>query len=124
MALLLLAEDETLIGFDLEDAFRAAGYDVAGPFVTCAAAISWLKQHSPTVAVIDNMLQDGPCKDLALELRARGVPFLVYSGREQSAAGPEFAGVPWIVKPARFMTLIDTVQTVLLIDAIDPLNAE
>jgi DNA-binding response OmpR family regulator len=122
-SLVLVAEDDTLVGMSLEDGFRDAGYDVAGPFPTCAQAMAWLKDHRPSVAVIGTLLQDGTCADLARELRQRGVPFMIYSGHDPSGAAPEFQGVPWITKPARFQALLETARAIQLASLIHPATA-
>src|SRR3954470_1074230 len=98
--MVLLTEDDTLIGMDLSDALEKAGYRVLGPVATAAEALSLLEQEAPTLAIIDVLLRDGPCAELARELRRRGVPFLVHSGRQQDEplAG-DFQGVPWLSKP-------------------------
>src|SRR5215203_4769157 len=61
--LILLAEDEAIIAIDLADSLTRAGFDVAGPFATCAQAEGWLKTGAPDAAILDNLLQDGPCDD-------------------------------------------------------------
>jgi DNA-binding response OmpR family regulator len=109
--MIFLAEDDTLIGLTLEDDFRDVGYDVAGPFATCASALAWLNSNSPKVAVIDALLKDGPCSDLARELWRRGIPFVVYSGLDRQGASPLFRGMPWIEKPAPFSTIFEAVRT-------------
>jgi hypothetical protein len=40
--LILLAEDEAIIAIELADSLTAPGFDVAGPFATCADATSFL----------------------------------------------------------------------------------
>ena len=40
--LVLVLEDEALIGLNLRDDLQDAGYRVEGPFNTCAAALEWL----------------------------------------------------------------------------------
>ncbi|MBL0406831.1 histidine kinase [Microvirga aerilata] len=107
--MIFLAEDDAVIGLNLEDDFRDVGYNVAGPFSTCAAALEWLKGNSPEAAVIDALLKDGLCSDLARELWRRGIPFVVYSGLSQQAAPPVFKGMPWIEKPAPFSTIFEAV---------------
>ena len=55
---------------------------------------------TPDLAILDYKLNDGFCIDLARTLRARGVPFVVYSGdRQAPGMPPEFEGAPWIEKP-------------------------
>jgi DNA-binding response OmpR family regulator len=97
----MLVEDEALIAMDLEDVFRDQGYDVTGPFALCRDALAALTAGLPDVAVLDATLRDGPCLDLARELRRLGVPFLIYSGRDAFEEQPqELEGVPWIEKPS------------------------
>jgi DNA-binding response OmpR family regulator len=97
----LLVEDEAVIAVALQDDLEEVGYKVAGPFTVCADALAWLESHQPTFAVLDTVLKDGPCKDVALKLNSLGVPFLVYSGMpENMNALPELARAPWIEKPA------------------------
>jgi DNA-binding response OmpR family regulator len=96
----LLVEDQALIGMALEAYLEDAGYEVAGPFATCAAALVSLDTQTPQVAVIDYRLQDGCCLKLVRMIRARGIPFLVYSGLPRLPdLGSEFEGVPWLEKP-------------------------
>ena len=104
--LVLILEDETMIAMMIEDELVDAGYDVAGPFATCNGAFAWLSTNTPDLAVLDTQLQDGSCRDLAVELRRRGIPFVVYSGAIDTDV-PELAGAPWVEKPALGKTLLD-----------------
>lgn len=89
----MIVEDEPLIALALEEEFIKAIFLVSGPFRTCADALSALNAELPDVAVLDAVLEDGPCHDLALELKRRSVPFLICSGmsldvdRAQGAGG-------------------------------------
>jgi CheY-like chemotaxis protein len=93
---ILLAEDSAIIGLELADTLECEGFQVAGPFTTCAAAEAWLAAHEPAAAILDNTLKDGPCERLAEDLRRRGIPFIVYSGHDRDAglAPPCFQGRP------------------------------
>jgi DNA-binding response OmpR family regulator len=96
----LLVEDQALIGMALEAYLEDAGYEVAGPFATSAAALAALETQTPSVAIIDYKLRDGCCLKLVRGLRALDVPFLVYSGLPRLPdLGSEFEGVPWLEKP-------------------------
>src|SRR5918997_2501112 len=98
--LVLILEDEALIALDLQDELRDAGYEVEGPFTTCATALSWLETATPDTAILDAALKDGPCREIALELTRRDVPFLIYSGyHEDRQLLAEFPHVTWIEKP-------------------------
>ena len=96
----LLAEDQALIGMALEAYLQDAGYEVAGPFATSAAALVALETQTPAVAIIDYKLRDGRCLKLVRVLRDLAVPFLVYSGLPRLPdLSSEFEGVPWLEKP-------------------------
>src|SRR3954471_16241074 len=106
--LVLLLEDEALIAFDLQAELEDAGYEVAGPFATCASALEWLAGSKPDLAVLDTILKDGPCKDVALHLSAQGVRFVVYSGHQDDLNTlPEFSGAVWVEKPAPTQDILD-----------------
>src|ERR671913_2309530 len=94
--LVLVLEDEALIGLNLRDDLLDAGFQVEGPFNTCAAALSWLETTPPDTAILDAALKDGPCREIARELTRREVPFLIYSGHhEDQELVSEFPHVTW-----------------------------
>ncbi len=99
-SVVLVAEDNAIIGMMLADDLQDAGYAVAGPFSHAATALAWLEEFSPDLAILDVLLKDGSCAPVARELRARGVPFLVFSGLDAAPDIPELQGVPWIAKPS------------------------
>jgi DNA-binding response OmpR family regulator len=108
-------EDEALIALDLQDELRGAGYEVAGPFTTCAVALSWLEMDTPDTAILDAALKDGPCRAIAQELTSREVPFLIYSGYHQDRQlVDEFPYVTWIEKPAPSSVLVEACQQLLV----------
>src|SRR4051812_5893865 len=97
----LLAESDAVIGIDLSDALERAGYRVLGPVGTGEEALRLLEQEKPTLAIIDVVLKDGRCTELAHTLRRLDVPFLVHSDRwQEQRLASEFQGVPWLSKPA------------------------
>ena len=103
----LLLEDEALIAVALQADLEDAGYAVAGPFVTCAGALEWLATNKPDLAILDTVLKDGPCKEVALRLTRLGVPFLVYSGHAQDQTTlPALSHVTWVEKPATAQVLL------------------
>jgi DNA-binding response OmpR family regulator len=111
----LILEDEALIALDLHDQLRGAGYKVAGPFTTCAAALSWLETATPATAILDTALKDGSCHEIALELTRREVPFLIYSGyHEDRQLLAEFPHLTWIEKPAPSSVLVEACQQLLV----------
>jgi DNA-binding response OmpR family regulator len=103
----LLLEDEALIAVALQDDLEEAGYEVVGPFAACVDALAWLESNKPDLAILDTVLKDGPCKEVALRLTRLGVPFLVYSGlAEDMNALPELASATWVEKPATAQALL------------------
>jgi DNA-binding response OmpR family regulator len=98
--LVLVLEDEAIIGLDLLAELQDGGYRVAGPFTSCADALSWLRTATPDVAVLDPVLKDGSCYAIAAELLRRAVPIVIYSGhREDEDLLPNLKAATWIEKP-------------------------
>ncbi len=103
----MLVEDEALIALDLQDALQDAGYRIGGPFSTCSAALDWLRTFTPSVAILDAVVRDGPCREIAHELTRRAVPFLVYSGHREREGALAWGGAPWIEKPVGSSALVE-----------------
>jgi DNA-binding NtrC family response regulator len=107
----LIAEDQALIGMALEAYLEDVGIAVAGPFASCAAALSWVERKTPDIAILDFKLKDGPCTELARVLIGRGVPLVIYSGCRRNAEAPaELRDVVWLEKPIDRATLLDVVR--------------
>ncbi len=110
----MIVEDEPLIALALEEEFIKVIFLVSGPFRTCADALSALNAELPDVAVLDAVLEDGPCHDLALELKRRSVPFLICSGMSLDETEPrELAGVPRLAKPSPFPEIVRRARDLL-----------
>ena len=111
----LLVEDEAIIAFELADSLALEGFEVAGPFATCASAEAWLKVAGHVHgAILDNALKDGPCTTLARDLAGRDIPFIVYSGHVRSYETPrEFGDAPWVMKPVTFDALLRSLRTAM-----------
>jgi CheY-like chemotaxis protein len=90
----LVVEDQALIGMALEASLEEQGFQIAGPFARVCDALKWLKEHTPDIALLDLVLGDGPCTQLATTLRSRGVPFAIYSGVRPPAIRPLWGGAP------------------------------
>jgi DNA-binding response OmpR family regulator len=113
--LVLVLEDEALIALNVQDELQDAGYAVAGPFSTCSAALEWLQTTTPDMAILDATLKDGPCREVAVELSRRQVPFLIYSGyQEDRQLLSEFDHITWIEKPVPSEVLVQECQQLLV----------
>ena len=95
----LVAEDEALVRMLIEEELTEAGYAVAGPFATNTEASVWLGLNSPDLAILDHELRDGPCTDIASELRLRGIPFLALTGSRPEDLPAILRDAPTIMKP-------------------------
>lgn len=109
----MIVEDEALIGWDLADAFQETGFRTAGPFVSCAGAFHFLDGQTPDLAILDAVLSDGSCLELALELQRRGVPLIIYSGEAADGHAPELNGVCRVEKPSPVETVVDAAAGLL-----------
>jgi CheY-like chemotaxis protein len=81
--LVLVVEDEFLIAMDLEQLLRRHGWRVLGPAATVAAALRLLRGAMPDVALLDVNLGGELVTPVAVELRARGVPFVLASAYDR-----------------------------------------
>ncbi|HAD18161.1 MAG TPA: response regulator [Erythrobacter sp.] len=80
MKCILILEDEPLIAMDLQLAFEDAGAE-AVVTVSCDEAFEAMDGAEFDGAVLDVNLGKGEtCEPVAVELRARGVPFLLHTG--------------------------------------------
>jgi DNA-binding response OmpR family regulator len=95
----LVAEDEAIVSMLIEDELARAGFEIIGPFPTCAAVSRWLASDTPDIAVLDHELRDGPCTDAANELGRRGVPFVVLTGSNPADLPDLIRNAPRIPKP-------------------------
>jgi DNA-binding response OmpR family regulator len=97
---ILVVEDEFLIALDLEDALGELGCEIVGPAATVSDAMRLVEAKPPDAAVLDVRLVDGSTAPIALELRRRGVPFLVLTGYERQQVGdPVLRDSPMLAKP-------------------------
>jgi CheY-like chemotaxis protein len=111
MTQVLVAEDEGAISIALEDALTDGGYTVAGPFSSHATALAWLQDNTPDLALLDLLLTDGPCTELARTLQHRGVPVLFLSGDQPRNLPADLQDLRWIDKPVSFEDLMGALRS-------------
>jgi DNA-binding response OmpR family regulator len=102
----LIAEDEFLVGLQLEEDLRSAGCSIVGPFSTLETATLAARRERFDLALLDINLNGEPVYPLADELSARVVPFIFLSGYLSAALPERFRGTPQIAKPHDPATLI------------------
>ncbi len=108
--LVLIVEDEPLVAMDVADSFKTAGAEVviAGTLVD---ALEKAELTGLTAAVIDHALRDGLTSEVCAKLKARDIPFIVYSGYnklEGACASGEL-----VHKPASPQMLLTALRGVL-----------
>lgn len=109
----LIAENEAIIALELEDGLLAEGFEVVGPFATCAAAERWVGDDGRIdAAILDYALGDGPCDQLARDLTRRGVPLILFSGGWPGVSPIDVSAVV-IPKPAPFKALLAALHRVM-----------
>ena len=107
----LIAEDEFLVGIQLEEDLRAAGCSIVGPFTTLEAATQASRRERFDLAVLDINLNGAAVYPLADELSARGIPFVFLSGYVATDLPERFRQSPQIVKPHDPAALIKELRT-------------
>lgn len=96
----LVAEDEFIIGYDLEGMLAGFGCAVLGPVPSVAAAEALLAAERPDMALLDLVLGDALAVALFPKLRAMGVPFALLTGYDPEVVGLHGQqGVPCLRKP-------------------------
>lgn len=81
---ILVVEDEPLIGLDLTMTLEEAGASVIGPIATVAAALSVVETSRPSAAILDVRLGREEVGPVAAALAAKGVPFVFHTGHGSS----------------------------------------
>ena len=107
----LIAEDESLVGIQLEEDLRSAGCSILGPFSTLELATQASRRERFDLAILDINLNGKMVYPLAEELSARGVPFIFLSGYIAANLPERFRSSPQITKPHDPAVLIKEIQT-------------
>ena len=109
-ATVLVVEDEPLIAMDIALAFKGSGAHLTTTNSVKDALL--LVEHGDlTAAILDHALRDGDSAGLCEHLKARRIPFLMYSGL------PTFDGpckeAPHLAKPASHEQLLDATEALI-----------
>jgi two-component system, response regulator PdtaR len=110
----LIIEDEPLTGLTLAEMLNEQGHRTIGPIASRKEALAVLDRTRPDCVVLDLALADGFSVGLGRELRARGTPFIVFSGHDPDhMSSNALEGIPWVKKPARAETVAAAIRNVL-----------
>lgn len=108
---ILVVEDEPLIGMDIRTALELAGATVTAT-TTARHALILVEHDGLSGAIMDHALADGDSTELCIRLKARGIPYVSYSGFDAvKGADPDS---PWVGKPASMDTLLSALTGLLV----------
>lgn len=112
--LVLIVEDDPLIGMDLRDELLHAGYEVAGPAWDEGEALRLAEEHRPDVAVVDIDLRGGKeGLELSRRLRReRRVATVFVSGERAAALENADAAYGYLPKPYAPRDVIAAIEIV------------
>src|SRR4028118_1803333 len=102
----MIVEDQALIGLALEAFLGEVGFGDCETLPSGAMALDWLATNTPSIAILDYSLKDGPCTRLVRTLQERDIPFVIYSGQKRTVAPPDLQQVPWLNKPCDRSALV------------------
>ena len=94
---ILIVEDQPLIALDITQELEAAGATVTSTN-TLEHALILVEHNGLAAAILDHGLPDGNSSLLCARLKARKIPFIIYSGH--STVGGDCENAMHIAKPA------------------------
>jgi len=109
---ILIIEDEPLIAMYIEDALARSGYRTTGPYETVESALEAAHRFDGAGALVDLMLAGGDASEVTEILASRNIPFVIMTGREETASLPAGAGATVLKKPFLAGDLLETVKAV------------
>lgn len=98
---ILIVEDQSLIGLELEDLIQELGYETAGRVGTIAGALEILATEEVDAALLDVHVQGELCYAVADELLKLGKPWIFISGWNEDVFNGRYPGVTFLSKPVR-----------------------
>jgi DNA-binding response OmpR family regulator len=107
---ILVVENEPLIAMDIAQALEHAGAN-ATTTTTVRHALILVEHDGLAGAIMDHGLTDGDSTDLCARLKARGIPYLSYSGYEPVPGAS--ADAPQIAKPVSMDVLMSAMEELL-----------
>ena len=108
--LILIVEDEPLIGLDMMSALEAAGASITIT-TTLKHAVLLVEHDALSAAILDHTLKDGDSSSLCTRLEERCIPYIIYSGHLHIEGSCN--GAIHLRKPATAEALIATVESAI-----------
>jgi C4-dicarboxylate-specific signal transduction histidine kinase len=112
-ALILVVEDDAALLTLIEKRLATSGHRTVG-VANGLSALTWLKQHTPSLMLLDYSLPDMPGGQLLQQIAAEGVrvPFIVATGHGSESVAVEMmkrGAYDYLVKGPAFMKLLPAV---------------
>ncbi|WP_341356134.1 HWE histidine kinase domain-containing protein [Rhizobium tumorigenes] len=108
---ILLVEDQALIAMDMEEMLLEIGASEVITSHRLDDALEVLRASRPDAAVLDFNLGKETSEAIAVELRARNIPFIFSTGYREGTGIPiDFASAPVVRKPASVKALSAALQ--------------
>ena len=107
---ILVVENEFLIAIDIVRALEKAGAN-ATMTTTVRHAFILVQHDGLSGAIMDHALSDGDSTELCVRLKARGIPYLSYSGYAPAVGAS--AEAPHIMKPVTMDVLMSAMEKLL-----------
>jgi CheY-like chemotaxis protein len=108
--LILVVENEMLIAMDIVTALEHAGAHTTMT-TTARHALILINHDGLAGAIMDHGLSDGDSSEVCARLKARGIPYISYSGYEPvPGADPD---APFIAKPESMDVLLSAMEKLL-----------
>ncbi len=112
-ATILVVEDEFLVAMELEAFLKDAGWNVAGPAGTLAAAVKLARSARCDGAVLDVNLGGDRVDEVAAILAGRGIPFVFVTGYGRENLPAAHRDNVLIAKPVNEQALVQAVRDLL-----------
>jgi len=102
-----------MLAFTLEDFLIDAGFEIAGVAGGLETALSMIEGGDCDAAIVDANLAGVSAGPAASALKARGLPFIVFSGYLPEQQKEAFSGALFVQKPCQPDRLIQSLLSIL-----------
>jgi DNA-binding response OmpR family regulator len=109
-ARILILEDEPLVAIEMMRGLVNAGFEVTGPALTVAKALTLIESEGCDAAVLDIRLGSETSEPVAEKLLAEGIPFVSATGLARDQQPGIFQSAPMLSKPIRMHELIQLLR--------------
>lgn len=109
----LHVEDEVLIALDVETTLLEAGVKRVIHVATRSDAFMAIESSRPDAVILDIEVLDGSTAGIAELLKARSIPFIVYSGSASDGSERSYVGAVSLDKPAKDADLVGALMSVV-----------